>query len=228
MTTTTSNQGLTIQQGTDSANEPGAQVSLLAGAENRLVQRYLSIADRTARNGAPNEGEISHLADVDRTEVFDGVNWVSLSRRANWFLGMRTTDAAAINNSTTLVSDAVMTVALPAAGTFMLDGTLYYDSSTVADVKVAIAWPGGASGKSMYTGADPSTTTNFKVGVTTSSASSFSFGGFGVGTIAALKFEGFVVASGAGNLVVQYAQNTLDATNTTIRSGSFLRVIRIS
>lgn len=78
----TTNQGLILPDGTDNANVPLTFTDFVttagSGMENRLVQRYLSIADRTARNPAPNEGELSYLADVNRYESYTGTSWISL------------------------------------------------------------------------------------------------------------------------------------------------------
>lgn len=79
----TTNQGLVLPDGTDNANVPLSFTDLISGSgasslENRLVQRYLSIADRTARNAAPNEGELSYLSDLDRYESYTGSAWVAL------------------------------------------------------------------------------------------------------------------------------------------------------
>lgn len=75
----TTNQGLELPDGTDNANVPTAMTNYNTGVENRLVQRYLSVADRTARNGLPSEGELSYLADLNRYEYFQpGTGWVSL------------------------------------------------------------------------------------------------------------------------------------------------------
>lgn len=78
----TTNQGLILPDGTDNANVPLTFTDFVttagSGMENRLVQRYLSIADRTARNPAPNEGELSYLSDVDRYEGYNGSAWISL------------------------------------------------------------------------------------------------------------------------------------------------------
>jgi hypothetical protein len=77
----TTNQGLILPDGTDNANVPltftDFVTTAVSGMENRLVQRYLSIADRTTRNPAPNEGELSYLADLNRYETFNGVAWVT-------------------------------------------------------------------------------------------------------------------------------------------------------
>lgn len=74
----TTNQGFDIPDGTDNANVPLSFTNYNAGVENRVVQRYLSIADRTARNAAPNEGEQSYLADLNRYEWYTGTDWIQL------------------------------------------------------------------------------------------------------------------------------------------------------
>lgn len=221
------NQGIPEQQGADPANLPSAQVSWDGVMENRLAQRYASIADRTARRPAPNENEISQLADVDRAEIFDSVNWVSLSKRGYYLYAVRTADSAAINNSTVLVSDGSMTTNLVAAATFHYEGELIYDSSTTADIKVATVWPAGAAGRFNGFGHDPTTITSFKSASATASASAISFGGAGVGTVTVARFSGFLTTVGAGTFAVQYAQNTADPTNTIVRASSYIRICRI-
>lgn len=77
----TTNQGLILPDGTDNANVPLTFTDFVLGAtgiENRLVQRYLSIADRTARNAAPNEGELSYLSDLNQYETYTGSAWIPL------------------------------------------------------------------------------------------------------------------------------------------------------
>ena len=74
----TTNQGLDIPDGSDNANVPLSFTNYNTGVENRLVQRYLSIADRTARNAAPFEGELSYLADLNRYEWYTGTAWIEL------------------------------------------------------------------------------------------------------------------------------------------------------
>lgn len=80
--TVTTNQQLILPDGTDNANVPLTFTDFVttagSGMENRLVQRYLSIADRTARNPAPNEGELSYLADLNRYDSYTGSAWSPL------------------------------------------------------------------------------------------------------------------------------------------------------
>lgn len=225
----TPNQGIPEQQGADPANLPGAQTAWDGVMENRLFQRYADAADRVARNAAPNEGEAWHLAAEDRDEQWNGVAAISLAHRSSYAFLRRTTDAAPVISSIVLVSDAIMTSALTAASTFTFNGTLIYDASTVADLRIAIAWPGGASGKSYFHGLDVAAAGvngDAKYTVTTASATNFSFGGAGVGTLTFVKFEGRVTTVGAGNLVVQYAQQNSEATNLTVRADSYLEVIQ--
>lgn len=228
----TPNQGIPEQQGADPANLPGAQVSWDGVMENRLWQRYTNAADRTARHGVGVvENEVSALQAEDRAEIYDGVNWVSQRARSAFAYLMRNTDAAAINNSTVLVSDGVMTLTLPAAASFTIRGTIVYDSSAAADFKVATVWPAGSSGKIWYDGL--ATTTVGIVGsaqyaVATASATTFAFGGAAVGTLTFLNFYGRITTVGAGTFTVQYAQQTADPTNTTVRQDSYLEVVRRS
>lgn len=232
MTTTTPNQGITIQVGTDPANLPGAQSAQLGNEENRLVQRYLDEADRTARNGAPNEGELSHLAAEDRAEVFNSLAWVSLRTRSHYHYVRRSTNAAAINNSTTLVNDSVFATVLPAVtGVFKWRDVIYYSSSQIADYKVAYTF---GAGTVIWGGSGLSTTATATVGdvqvaVATTSGTAIAYGGAAVGTRLLLTIEGEIALAGVGTtLQLQYAQNTLDATNTIpAYAGSYRELWRV-
>src|SRR3972149_3313644 len=80
MPTLTTDQGLSLAATTDADNVP---VSMTAyngpnGVESRLVKRYLSVADRTARNPGPTEGELCYLLDLNRYESYTGAAWVPL------------------------------------------------------------------------------------------------------------------------------------------------------
>lgn len=217
MTTSTPNQGIVQQTGTDPANLPGAQTAWLGGEENRLAQRYLNEADRTARNPTPNEGEISYLIAEDREEIFNGAAWISLYSRSLFQQVRRTTDAAAINASTVLVSDATITTTLPpVTGIFRWRDVIVYSSSQAADYKIAYTFPGTAwwGGTGVATGAT-ATTGDGQFAVTTVSGTSVAYGGAAVGTRLIVVVEGEVTLVGAGgSLVLQYGQQTSDATNT--------------
>ena len=230
MTVNSANQGIPEQQGGDPANLPSAQVSWDGVMENRLAQRYASIADRTARNPAPNEGEISHLADVDRLEVFDSANWISSYSRSMFANIRKNADSAPVNNSTVLVNDTDFVVALPTAGTFQWRQISFYDSAVAADFKctytfpaaVALRW--GGTGLANNAAGNPG---DVFVPTVNASATTQAWGGNGVGSVMILTIEGEVTMGGtAGNMQFQFAQLAADPSNTIHRARSRLQVWR--
>jgi hypothetical protein len=128
----TTNQGLDIPDGTDNANVPLSFTNYNTGVENRLVERYLSIADRTARNAAPFEGELSYLADLNRYEYYTGTAWANLIPAT----------AIAVDNPAFFVTSLVYTTAgapvtgasvvVPASGIVRVDWTGLLNHSTAA------------------------------------------------------------------------------------------------
>lgn len=77
----TTNQGFILPDGTDNANVPLTFTDFVLGAtgmENHVVERYLSAADRLARNATPTKGELSYLSDTDSYESYNGSAWVPI------------------------------------------------------------------------------------------------------------------------------------------------------
>lgn len=232
MTIPSSNQGIPLQQGSDPSNLPAAQVAWDGVMENRLFQRYANDADRVARNPAPNEGEVWHLAAEDRNEQWDNVSPISMYRRNLFQFARRTTNAAAINNSTALVNDATLVTTLPAVtGIFKWRDVIVYSSSQTADYKIAYTWPGTAwwGGQGIAIGA-AGTTGDGQFAVTVASGTSAAYGGANVGTRLIVIVDGEVTLAGVGGtLQLQYAQQTLDATDTIpAYAGSAREVWRVS
>lgn len=233
MSTTTTDQGITRPVDADSADNPVAFINELSGVEPRLVRTYTNEADRTAKMISLSENNISGLASEDRVEVYNGSAHISLFSRGIFANKYRTADAAAINNSTALVNDAVLFAALPTAGRFQFDLTLFYDSSSTADFKLAFTIPAGAT--MQWGGIGPSVSVSTGVGTaqflaTTVSGTSVPYGGNGTGSansVTLIARGGVVMGGTAGNLQVQYAQQTLDATNTIVRAHSRLQVWRV-
>lgn len=234
MSTDTPDQQITMPVDADTADNPVAFVNGVADIEPRLVRLYTSEADRTARMLTLLENNLSGLAAEDRVEVYSGASHLSLHTRSLWADLFRTSDATAINNSTTLVNDTVLVTALPTSGRFHWTAVIYYDSSTTADFKVAFTIPAAATMR--WGGHGPATTVSANVGdtqflATTTSGTAIAYGGSGTGTAntSMLLINGTVVQNGtAGNLQLQYAQNTLDATNTVVRLASRMSVWRVT
>lgn len=232
MTVADPDQGITLNVGGDPANLPSQQNAEFGGLLVRLVRLYASVAARTANRTAFIENSISALADVDRVEVWDGANDVSLRTRANFQTVRRTTDAAAINNSVALVSDATMTTVLPAVtGIFRWRDTILYSSSQIADYRIAYTFPGTAWWGGIGLAAPAvGTIGDAQFVVTTASGTSAQYGGAAVGTRLIMVVEGEVTLAGAGgNLVLQYAQQNVDPTNTIpAYTGTLREVWRMS
>lgn len=229
MPVNSANQGIPEQQGADPANLPNAQVSWDGVMENRLVQRYTNEADRTARNGAPNENEVSALTAEDRVDIFNSSNWISLYNRSLFQSVRRTTDAANINNATALVSDGTLVTTFPAVtGIYHWEDTILYSSSQAADYKVAYLFTAGTVwwGGIGLAPAATATTGDGQWAIQTASDVSNGYGGANVGTKLLLKVWGEISLTGTGtNLTLRYAQNALDATNTVPAYAGTRRVV---
>lgn len=230
MATTTGNQQIVIQQLPDAADMPSAQVAEVGSFENKLAQRYASIADRTARNPAPNENEISSLVDVDRIEVYDTANWVSAFSRSLYLQARLLVDQT-VNNSAALVNVTGFSFAVVTNGIYQWRHDLFYDSSTTEDIQFAFTWPAASSGRwggigMMDVGAtSPGVVKN---ATQTASAGALTYGGSGVGTVITGALIGEITAGGNGTVQMQFAQAAAAATNTTLRARSRMHVWRVA
>lgn len=228
---TTTDQQISIPQGTDLANVVATLINTVADLERRLNLAYANTADRTARHPVGIEGECSDLAAESWADSFDGANWISRTARGYRAMRYRTTDAAAINNSVALVNDAVLVAPIEAAGVFVFGGQIFYDASTIADLKLAFTWPGVGTTRWGGMGRASGTNTNIDAPCVIASGGTLAFGalGAGAGSTTFVQFSGILANTGvAGNLQTQYAQNTLDPSNLVVRAGSNLWVMRIA
>lgn len=233
MPTDTSDQQITRPVDADAADNQVAFINALADLELRLVRTYTNEADRTTRMLSLPENSVSGLATENRLDVYDGANHISLHTRSLFAAPFRTTDSAAIVSNTALQADAVLTVAMPTTGRFHFDITLFYDSSTTADFKTTLVFPAGAACRWGVCG--PATTIAAGVGdgvfsTVSASGTTVALGGSGNGAASVLMatIRGQILMGGtAGNLQVQYAQNTSDPTNTFCRADSRMAVWRV-
>jgi hypothetical protein len=144
----TTNQGLILPDGTDNANVPLTFTDFVttagSGIENRLVQRYLSIADRTTRNPAPNEGELSYLTDLNRYDSYTGSAWIPLIQQHAFSF-----DATGFNSTSTVyttVGGAIVgaTVVVPQSGQVRVDWGANTDNTVTGTQFVAPQLNSGA------------------------------------------------------------------------------------
>ena len=143
----TTNQQLILPDGTDNANVPLTFTDFVTtagnGMENRLVQRYLSTADRTARNAAPNEGELSYLSDLDAYFTYNGSAWVPVVKGFVNDL-TRTANSASVTTTETVIDFLTFTALAGARYKLTWNGNLR--SSIVNDTGRAIfRWQTGGT-----------------------------------------------------------------------------------
>lgn len=127
-----------------------------------------------------------------------------------------------VNNSTTLQDDDDFAFAIGANEIVPFHMWIRGDSNATADFKWAFSVPSGGGGvvlQTAYGGAGVgSSITPFAIS-----------SGTGIQTNAGfyIYFTGFAQAAATpGTVQFQWAQNTLDASDTTVQAGSWLQVIR--
>lgn len=133
----TTNQGLIIADPTDVNDVPASMNELVTGGgtpanalENRLVQRFASAIDRTARNPTPFEGELSYLLDTNQFEYYTGTTWVSFS--ASPVQAFNAVGGAALNNptyTTVGISLVGVSIVVPLSGQLRVDFSAFMDNS---------------------------------------------------------------------------------------------------
>lgn len=139
-----------------------------------------------------------------------------------------------VNGSQTLQDDDELKFAVVASGTYVWTSLIWYDSGTTPDIQFAFTWPASptfARAAHIFTGttAASDTPAGAIASQTVSGTKPTGAGGNGLGTTHLLfaQISGVLInGSTAGNVVLQWAQNTSDASDTTVYAGSWLRYER--
>lgn len=124
-----------------------------------------------------------------------------------------------VNNSETLVSLSDTLVEMVNGGVYEFDAWLFYNTGAVPDLKVGWAVPSGSLGRYHYVGPAVS---GDNVPLATAVDIPGAVADEMVRLIGAIKCSG-----GAGALLLRFAQNTADVSNTTIYAGSYLKCRRV-
>lgn len=145
-----------------------------------------------------------------------------------------------VTSNATLADDTHLALALPAAGTYVVEGIFLASSaSTTPELKIAWAYTGTlASGYRV--GFGPSTASTDPLGATAQGVRAAAAGNTAATITAATAYgldgtnwtaiieKGVVIVSTAGTLKIQWAQNVSNATGTTLRAGSYLWARRMA
>jgi hypothetical protein len=227
MPANTTNQQITLPIGTDPADGPQAFIDQTADLETRLVQRFTTDADRAARNPTPATGELSIVAGNTWYDRYTGAIWLPATD-----IKVRKSATQTVNNSIALVNDTALLINFPAvAASWGFEGTIFYTSTTVADIQFAFAADAAITAYTFFPVGLATTATGVTgdatFQVTTVLGTGRAVGG--ASTNAGCLLNGRITTSGvAGVLQLMWAQNTLEATNTQVLAGSWLRLTAIA
>lgn len=138
-----------------------------------------------------------------------------------------------VTSSTTQTNITDLTVPVAASTNYAIRAVIFYSGSTTGDINLGWTVPTGSSFKvtpdGFASGATGNTNSIYRGVLTTSAFGALAAQGAGVGSALTAHLEGILaVNTTAGNLQLQYAQGTSDATSTVIYSGSYLWVQKIS
>ena len=224
----TPDQGLSLPIGADFADNPVTFNNFVAGVEPRLVRLYTDTADRTARQLVVAENELSGLATENRVEVYNGTANISLHTRALFLSTRVAADQVLTASSTVLQNVTNMAATLPgtAGAIFRWRSHIFYDATTTADIKFAYTIPAGATMRWGLNGLGAGGTNPIYTTIS-GSGTAISVGALGIGTVLVALIEGEVtMAATGGALQLQAAQNTSDASVTTVFARSCMEVWR--
>lgn len=138
----------------------------------------------------------------------------------------RTSDGTAVNASTTLVSDSVLTFPVDAGHKYRFDAQIIYTAATAADIKfgflttgtITMDWGSDLSNQGIAVGSTPVTAL--------AESDTLSTGGAGASTKAICRFGGVIHATTAGTVTLQMAQASSNGSDVIIKSGSSIELKR--
>ena len=218
----------------------GLDVNISTGKamiNGRLVEitstETITITDNSTRSvQIDRDGTITERSEVASTSkitlanvVTSGADISSISHEtetaSNGFVYLVKTSDQTINSSTTLT-----TISELGNASFIGDGERWYarahlivNSGTTPDIKVSLAPDSTSDGYFFVIG--PSGTVGTRTDIGTAQAVTTS------GSDELIIVEGYVFSQGSGFWNIQFAQNTSDAGNTTVKSGSVFMAQRM-
>lgn len=138
-------------------------------------------------------------------------------------------NSESLTSTTTLQDDDELIMPVSASTNYVFDGYLIYRASTTGDLKLTFTGPTGAVGTWTAGGPNAATSpatdfdsTGNDLGVTRAIA------GNGAAADMTCSVRGYLqVGVTAGDLKLRWAQNTLDATATQIRTRSWIRLQKV-
>ena len=134
-------------------------------------------------------------------------------------------------STTTLADDPDLLLALPTGGTFAFELFLHYTGGTLgsSDLKLAMVYSGtSANGVWAVNGINTTATTQANMGGNGTGAAGTITVGTSGGSFLTVDIKGYINTTSAGNLSLQWAQNTSSGTAVTLRQGCWMRVTQLA
>ena len=130
------------------------------------------------------------------------------------------------NNTTTMTNDPDLQLSLAAGAVYDITAILQYKGTTLnnSDIKVTVNAPGGATGFWINYRLDLSLLGQCSAQPLGTGQSA---GSNGTANLEPYFIKASVTTVGAGTVAIAWAQNTSNATNTTVTAGSILSAQRI-
>lgn len=133
------------------------------------------------------------------------------------------------NANTTLGDITGMSASLEASSTYIFWGYVAYSTGSTPDIKFAFSVPSGATGHWALHGVSSGSTNPGSLDATHATS-------FGATTLAAagdteglmVRPTGYIVTTNAGTIQMQFAQNSSDASDTTVKAGSWIAFQKVA
>lgn len=141
---------------------------------------------------------------------------------------VRKTADETVNNSAVFQDDDALLLAVGASEVWWFEANIYFDSGTTPDFKVQWTAPVGATVYVSETGFDAASAAYNDATVSAASASR-THTGTGAGTVRHTRQKG-IIANGvnAGNLQLQWAQNTQNSSDTKVLANSTIMAFKLA
>ena len=141
-------------------------------------------------------------------------------------IGYKDVDESFISQ-TTLRNDSNLKINLSASKTYVVEGLLFAkNTSGTSDLKIGFTVPSGAIMNIAYIANDPGASNNSSSGVLETSGSASSAIDLTTNDIEIIQISGTIkTSSTAGDLQLQWAQQNSSQNATTIKAGSFLKIM---
>lgn len=154
--------------------------------------------------------------------------WAAAGAGADEITVVRKTADETVNNSSTLQNDDHLLLAIGANEVWEFEVNLWWIANSSADLKVAFTVPAAATLRWANTGTNTSSVAYNETPVQGTSGTAFAFEA-STGSDRHTRFVGYVAnGANAGNLQVQWAQNSTHLSDLTVYANSTLRAWQLA